>query len=100
MKRRQRGLRLLARSKIKGIQALVQVSGLGGEKNLKPEAIGFRLGPRINAVGRLGDPQIVIEMLITEDEGTALERAMQCEAINKQRQQLCEQIEREIQANI
>jgi single-stranded-DNA-specific exonuclease len=88
----KRGLRLLARSQIKGIQALVQVSGLGGEKNLKPEAIGFRLGPRINAVGRLGDPQIVIEMLITEDEGTALERAMQCEAINKQRQQLCEQI--------
>ncbi len=88
----QRGLRLLARSQIKGIQALVQVSGLGGEKNLKPEAIGFRLGPRINAVGRLGDPQIVIEMLITEDEGIALERAMQCEAINKQRQQLCEQI--------
>ncbi len=88
----RRGLRLLAQSKIQGIQALVQVSGLGGEKNLKPEAIGFRLGPRINAVGRIGDPQVVIEMLITEDEGIALERAMQCEAINKQRQQLCEQI--------
>lgn len=88
----KRGLRLLAQSKIKGVQALIQVSGLGGEKNIKPEAIGFRLGPRINAVGRIGDPQIVIEMLITEDEGVALERAMQCEAINKQRQQLCEQI--------
>lgn len=88
----KKGLRLLARSRIEGIRALVQVSGLGGEKNLKPEAIGFRLGPRINAVGRLGDPQIVIEMLITEDEGIALERAMQCEGINKQRQQLCEQI--------
>ncbi|MBE9028427.1 single-stranded-DNA-specific exonuclease RecJ [filamentous cyanobacterium LEGE 11480] len=88
----RRGLRLLAQSKIKGIQSLIQVSGLGGEKNIKPEAIGFRLGPRINAVGRIGDPQIVIEMLITEDEGIALERAMQCESINKQRQQLCEQI--------
>ncbi len=88
----KRGLRRLAKSQIKGIQALIQVSGLGGEKNLKPEAIGFRLGPRINAVGRIGDPQVVIEMLTTEDEGIALERAMQCEAINKQRQQLCEQI--------
>jgi single-stranded-DNA-specific exonuclease len=88
----RKGLRLLAKSKIEGIQALIQVSGLGGEKNIKPEAIGFRLGPRINAVGRLGDPQIVIEMLTTSDEGIALERAMQCEAINKQRQQLCEQI--------
>jgi single-stranded-DNA-specific exonuclease len=91
----KRGLKRLAQSKIRGIQALIQVSGLGGEKNLKPEAIGFRLGPRINAVGRIGDPQVVIEMLTTEDEGIALERAMQCEAINKQRQQLCEQISTE-----
>jgi single-stranded-DNA-specific exonuclease len=88
----RRGLRLLAQSKILGIQTLIQVSGLGGEKNIKPEAIGFRLGPRINAIGRIGDPQIVIEMLTTDDEGLALERAMQCEQINQQRQQLCEQI--------
>jgi single-stranded-DNA-specific exonuclease len=88
----RRGLKLLAQSKILGIQTLIQVSGLGGEKNIKPEAIGFRLGPRINAIGRIGDPQIVIEMLTTDDEGLALERAMQCEQINQQRQQLCEQI--------
>ena len=88
----QRGLQLLPHSQILGVQALIQVSGLGGERNLQPDAIGFRLGPRINAVGRIGDPQIVIEMLTTDDEGMALERAMQCEQINKQRQQLCEQI--------
>jgi single-stranded-DNA-specific exonuclease len=51
------------------------------------------LGPRINAVGRIGDPQIVIELLTTDDPGEALERAMQCEQINQKRQQLCEQIE-------
>ncbi len=91
----RRGLQLLPRSKLAGVQALVQVSGLSGAKDLKPEAIGFRLGPRINAVGRLADPQIVIELLTTDDPGIALERAMQCEQINQQRQQLCEQIERE-----
>jgi single-stranded-DNA-specific exonuclease len=89
------GLQHLPKSKIAGVQALIQVAGLAGEKNLKPEAIGFRLGPRINAVGRLADPQIVIELLTTDDQGTALERAMQCEQINLQRQQLCEQIEQE-----
>ena len=89
----RRGLQLLPKSKIIGIQALIQVAGLSGEKNLKPEAIGFRLGPRINAVGRLADPQIVIELLTTDDDGVALERAMQCEQINQQRQQLCEKIE-------
>lgn len=91
----RKGLQLLPKSQLAGVQALIQVSGLSGSKDLKPEAIGFRLGPRINAVGRLADPQIVIELLTTDDVGTALERAMQCEQINKQRQQLCEQIEQE-----
>lgn len=111
------GLRQLPQSKIAGIQALIQVAGVvareqgakgqdipkspnpgsppAGKKTLKPEDIGFRLGPRINAVGRIGDPQIVIELLTTDDMGLALERAMQCEQINERRQQLCEEIERQ-----
>nr|WP_243147177.1 DHHA1 domain-containing protein [Scytonema sp. UIC 10036] len=64
-------------------------------KSLKPEDIGFRLGPRINAIGRLADPEIVIELLTTDDMGIALERAMQCEDINRRRQELCEEIEKE-----
>ncbi|MCU0548983.1 MAG: single-stranded-DNA-specific exonuclease RecJ [Leptolyngbya sp. Prado105] len=91
----KQGLQLLPKSKLAGIQALVQIAGLSNEKNLKPEAIGFRLGPRINAIGRIGDPQIVIELLVTDDDGVALEQAMKCEMVNKQRQQLCEQIEQE-----
>lgn len=91
----KRGLHLLPKSKMAGIQALIQIAGLSNEKNLKPEAIGFRLGPRINAIGRLGDPQVVIELFVTDDDGVALECAMKCEQINKQRQQLCEQIEKE-----
>ncbi|MGG6267568.1 single-stranded-DNA-specific exonuclease RecJ [Leptolyngbya sp. AN03gr2] len=91
----KRGLHLLPKSKMAGIQALIQIAGLSNEKNLKPEAIGFRLGPRINAIGRLGDPQVVIELLVTDDDGVALECAMKCEQVNKQRQQLCEQIEKE-----
>ncbi len=91
----RRGLQRLPNSTLAGVQALIQVAGLSGAKDLKPEAIGFRLGPRINAVGRLADPQIVIELLTTDDPGLALERAMQCEQINLQRQKLCEQIEQE-----
>jgi single-stranded DNA-specific DHH superfamily exonuclease len=58
------------------------VAGLADQnKPLKPEHIGFRLGPRINAVGRLSDPQIVIDLLTTDDVDTALSRALQCEQI-------------------
>ena len=89
----RRGLGLLPKSRIPGIQALIEISGLGSQDNLKPEAIGFRLGPRINAVGRIADPQIVIEMLTTDDIDIALERALQCEETNKLRQRLCEIIE-------
>ncbi|HBL11750.1 MAG TPA: single-stranded-DNA-specific exonuclease RecJ [Cyanobacteria bacterium UBA11162] len=92
----KRGLGLLPQSQLTGIQALIQMAGVSEEqKELKPEDIGFKLGPRINAIGRLADPQIVIELLTTTDAGIALERAMQCEQINKKRQQLCEDIEKE-----
>ncbi|MGC9527699.1 MAG: single-stranded-DNA-specific exonuclease RecJ [Limnospira sp.] len=98
----KRGLKLLPHSQIPGIQALIQVGGVSttqkpGENTtpLKPDDIGFRLGPRINAVGRIDDPQVVIELLTTDNMGIALERAMQCEQINQRRQQLCAEIEEE-----
>ncbi len=89
----KRGLKLLPKSPIPGVQALIEVAGLSEENALKPEAIGFRLGPRINAVGRIADPQIVIDLLTTDDVGIALQRAMQCEEANKLRRQMCEIIE-------
>ena len=100
----KRGLRQLPQSQLAGVQALIEVAGVKGSKeagknhnpkSLKPDDIGFRLGPRINAIGRLDDPQIVISLLTTDDMGLALERAHQCEEINQRRQQLCKQIETE-----
>ena len=97
----KRGLQQLPHSQLAGVQALIQVSGVkkqagnNQQQTLKPDDIGFRLGPRINAIGRIADPQIVIELLTTDDPGIALKRAMQCEQINQTRQQLCEQIETE-----
>jgi single-stranded-DNA-specific exonuclease len=92
----KRGLRKLPKSQLAGVQALMQMAGVSDEqKQLKPDDIGFRLGPRINAVGRIGDPQTIIELLTTDKSGLALERAMQCEQINRKRQELCEQIEQD-----
>jgi single-stranded-DNA-specific exonuclease len=114
----KRGLKQLPKSQIPGIQQLILVSGVQAKgeglkqivspnpsvtsssitpssKTLKPDDIGFRLGPRINAIGRIGDPQIVITLLTTDDEGVALEMAMQCEIINRSRQEMCEEIEKQ-----
>jgi len=92
----KRGLSRLPHSELAGVQALIQVSGVNDrQKALKPEDIGFRLGPRINAIGRLSDPQIVIELLTTDEPGIALEQAMKCEQINRRRQDLCAEITQE-----
>jgi single-stranded-DNA-specific exonuclease len=96
----KQGLQLLPNSQVTGIQALIEMSGTKGgtvAKNtaMKPEDIGFRLGPRINAIGRIDDPQIIINLLTTDDMGVALARAIQCEQVNKQRQDLCAAIEQE-----
>ncbi|MCG9891342.1 MAG: single-stranded-DNA-specific exonuclease RecJ [Thermosynechococcaceae cyanobacterium MS004] len=93
----QRGLKRLPHSQLTGVRALIEVSGSGttAKQAFKPETIGFRLGPRINAVGRIGDPQTVIELLTTQDEAIAQARALECEQANQQRQQLCRDIEAE-----
>lgn len=89
----KKGLKLLPRSEIVGIQALIDKAGLNLQDKMRPEAIGFRLGPRINAVGRIGDPQIVIDLLTTSDWLEAQAKAEECEQLNITRQELCAQIE-------
>ncbi|WP_404789775.1 single-stranded-DNA-specific exonuclease RecJ [Altericista sp. CCNU0014] len=91
----QRGLKRLPYSEFAGVKALIEVSGSSSSSKqaFKPETIGFRLGPRINAVGRIGDPQTVIELLTTDDTAIARTRAAECELANQQRQQMCREIE-------
>ena len=88
------GLPRLGRSPLPGLQALQQLAGLEKQR-VDAEAVGFQLAPRINAVGRLGDPQLVVDLLTTEDPEQALELARSCEALNRQRRELCSAIEAE-----
>ncbi|MEA5487416.1 MULTISPECIES: single-stranded-DNA-specific exonuclease RecJ [Pseudanabaena] len=93
----KKGLRLLSQSKVIGIIALINETGIAKDKQtgLKPEAIGFGLGPRINAIGRIGNPQVIIDLLTCEEMGEAIALAQECEATNRQRQDLCKEIEQE-----
>jgi len=50
--------------------------------------LGFMLGPRLNAAGRLDDMAIGIECLITDDESYAMQIALQLEALNRQRREI------------
>jgi len=88
------GLPLLGQTRLAGLKALRQLAGLEPGP-LDAEAVGFQLAPRINAVGRLGDPLMVVELLTTNDEERALELARRCDGLNRQRRELCLAIEAE-----
>jgi single-stranded-DNA-specific exonuclease len=86
------GLRVLAETRRPGLQALMQVSGLKREQGLVPSDISFRLGPRINASGRLADAALSVDLLLSEDRAFSEQTARQLDDLNRERQD----IEREI----
>ena len=88
------GLPRLKASALPGLQALQQLAGLD-DVPVDAGTVGFQIAPRINAVGRLGDPQLVVELLTTTDQDRALDLARECEALNRQRRELCDAIEAE-----
>jgi single-stranded-DNA-specific exonuclease len=88
------GIPQLGSSGLAGLQALQRLAGVD-ELRLDAQTVGFQIAPRINAVGRLGDPTLVVDLLTTTDGERALELARQCETLNRQRRDLCEAIEAE-----
>ena len=93
----QEGLPHLNRSQLPGLRALAELAGLE-DRPIDSQGVGFRLAPRLNAVGRLADPQLAVELLTTADADRALELAERCEQLNRQRRELCDGIEAEANA--
>jgi single-stranded-DNA-specific exonuclease len=79
------GLKLLRRAQRPGVRALLDVSRMAPEK-VDAMAIGFTIGPRINAAGRLASADLAYELLSTDDPALAMERAQELQALNVQRQ--------------
>ncbi len=67
-----------------GVRALLEVAGRSPE-NLQASDLGFVLGPRLNAAGRLDDMSVGIACLLTNDEGRAYELASELDALNRER---------------
>lgn len=83
------GLKRIANSERPGIRALKEVSG---EAEVTSSYIGFRLGPRINAGGRLAEAQKAVELLTTTDMGRARMLAGDLEQENRARQDIEQEI--------
>ena len=81
------GLKKMADSRWIGLRALIETAGLAG-KPLRGAHVGFILAPRLNAVGRIGDANEGLRLLLTENPQEAAALARELETINARRQEL------------
>jgi single-stranded-DNA-specific exonuclease len=93
------GLRALARTSRPGLKALMHTAHVDPAA-VDATAVGFRLAPRINAAGRLGRPDLALELLLTDDPAEARELAGKLEELNRERQGVEERILREAIARV
>jgi single-stranded-DNA-specific exonuclease len=80
----RRGLRQLERSLWPGLSALIEISQVSFP--VTAQDVGFRLGPRLNASGRLGDAMRSLRLLQTDDRAEAMELASELNRSNRERQ--------------
>ncbi len=82
------GLKVLARTPNPGLRALLNVAGIRGDRPINAGQIAFIIGPRINAVGRMGDSMRGVKLLLTDDETEAREIAAVVDEENRIRQEV------------
>ncbi|HUE62325.1 MAG TPA: single-stranded-DNA-specific exonuclease RecJ, partial [Chthoniobacterales bacterium] len=82
----QRGAIEIARSTRPGLKKLIEVSGV--RPPIFTEDIGYRLGPRLNAAGRLSTAEKSLRLLLTQDETEATELADSLDKQNRERQEV------------
>jgi len=75
-----------------GLVALLKNAGQMANQPIISETVSFKIAPRLNAVGRLGDAQLALDLLLSQDSDEAIEIASQVEAINAQRQEFVEEV--------
>jgi single-stranded-DNA-specific exonuclease len=82
----RRGLEALSRAERPGIRAMFDATGTD-PACVDSETIGYTLGPRLNAAGRLAHARLALDLLMEQDPDRAMHRALELTELNKQRQQ-------------
>lgn len=95
----KKGIDHMRKSKRPAIQALTRLAGTE-QVQLTEESIGFMIGPRLNAAGRLGDADPAVDLLMTEDLSVAMGLAEALNDLNKERQSIVSTITKEAEVII
>jgi single-stranded-DNA-specific exonuclease len=86
------GLKDLAKVANPGLRALIDVAGCGDGTGMTAYDLGFRIGPRINAAGRMDAARAVVELFDTRDSDEARRLANHLDARNEERKTVQQQI--------
>ena len=92
------GLRRLPQTHNHGLRALMEVSGMNG--NATSSDVGFRIGPRINAAGRMDAPEDALAVLMADSQKVAMNLAEQLDGYNRQRQKFEQKMYEEAMAKL
>jgi len=95
----QRGLEALRHTERLGLRVMMDIAELNPDW-LTEEHIGFILGPRLNALGRLADANVAVELLTTNDLGRARILVTELEGLNARRKLLTDQVFQGAEAQI
>lgn len=82
------GLRILPESPNAGLRALLARTRLDRDSEISAGQVGFVLAPRINAIGRIGEPMLGVRLLLTDDPAEAAGLADELEAHNAERRRV------------
>ncbi len=84
------GLEKLTDTKKKGLMALKEVAEIRGR--VMSYDVGFKLGPRLNAAGRIDDAALSLQLLLTDDYGKAMDLARELDKHNTDRREMQDQM--------
>jgi single-stranded-DNA-specific exonuclease len=79
------GLTLLSEARRPGLRALFELAGIERNAPLTAEDVAYRIAPRLNAPGRLGSPDLTLELLLERNETRAVAIAGEVEQTNLMR---------------
>ncbi|MBR6098094.1 single-stranded-DNA-specific exonuclease RecJ [Candidatus Saccharibacteria bacterium] len=89
------GMLVLSKTRRVGIKELAKVAGVKLSK-INTHAIGFQLGPRLNAAGRMKSADLAFELLMSKDRAKAFSLAQELEELNLERRRIQEEASRDI----
>ncbi|MGA0134756.1 MAG: single-stranded-DNA-specific exonuclease RecJ [Opitutales bacterium] len=92
------GLRALGEARRPGVRALIAVSGMEPGGVLTSVDVSYRLGPRINASGRLADAALPLRLLLSESQEDCLRDAAELDTLNRERQEIDRKVTEEAAA--